>query len=152
MSTVSIRRVSHSEILAAPNAQQLIDEYAAECSIPDAKPQTQMYAAMEQSGALVCFGAHVANELVGFVSMLIAVMPHHGKRVATLESLFVLSSHRDSGAGDALLSAAEQYADDAADSGCLALLYTARVGSRLEKVLSRRAGCKASHTVFTRWL
>jgi hypothetical protein len=35
---------------------------------------------------------------------------------------------------------------------CVALLYTARIGSRLDKILSRRAGCEPSHTVFTRWL
>jgi GNAT superfamily N-acetyltransferase len=131
------------------NAQVLIDEYAAECSIFCHDPQVEMYAAMERSGALQCFGAFLANELIGFVSVLSAVMPHHGKRVATIESLFVLPAHRDSGAGDDLLSAAEQYATE---SECVALLYTARIGSTLEKILSRRAGCEASHTVFTRWL
>ncbi len=148
-SSVTIRRVSYSEILTAHNAQQLIDEYAAECSIPDHNPQAEIYAAMEKNGVLVCFGAYVAGDLVGFVSMLTAIMPHNGKRAATIESLFVLSAHRDSGAGNDLLAAAEYHA---AWSMCVALLYTARIGSRLDKILSRRAGCEPSHTVFTRWL
>lgn len=149
MASVSIRRCSYSEILAAPNASELIDEYAAECSLPDHNPQAAMYAAMEQNGALVCFGAYVAGDLIGFVSMLTAIMPHNGKRAATIESLFVLSARRFTGAGDDLLVAAEQHA---ADLECVALLYTTRIGSRLEKILKHRAGCDASHTVFTRWL
>jgi GNAT superfamily N-acetyltransferase len=147
--STTIRRVSYSEIFGAPNGQKLIDEYAAECSVPDADPQIGMYAAMEQSGALQCFGAYLDGRLIGFATVLKAVMPHHGKRVATLESLFVSPSDRDSGAGNDLLSAAEQFA---AVSACEALLCTARIGSTLEKVLSRRVGCNATHTGFTRWL
>ena len=149
MSTTSIRRVSYSTILAAHNASELIAEYAAECSIPDAAPQVELYEAMEGAGALQCFGAYVDEELVGFASVMHAIMPHHGKRVGTVESLFVLSAQRATGAGDALLSAAEQHA---AAAGCVALTYTARAGSRLEKILKRRAGCLASHSQFTRWL
>ncbi len=145
----TIRRVSYSEILGAPNAQELINEYAAECSIPDADPQRQIYAAMEQSGALQCIGAYIADELVGFVSILSGVMPHHGKRVATVESLFVLPSYRHSGAGNDLLSAAERYATEAE---CVAILYNTRINSRLEKVLLRRYECQPTHTVYTRWL
>ena len=151
------------EILCAVNAQQLIDEYAAECSVADADPQVELYAAVEQAGALHCFGAYVTpqrhgpvagdpvagDELVGFISVLNSPMLHNGKRVATIESFFVLAAHRRSGAGNRLLAAAKAYASE---SGCLGLLYTARIGSRLEKVLSRRAGCERSHTVFTEWL
>lgn len=148
-STAKIRWIYYSQFLGAPNAQELIDEYAAECSIPDAEPQHQMYEAMEKSGVLQCFGAYVADELIGFVSVLSSVMPHNGKRIATIESLFALPSHRDSGAGNALLSAAEQYTSE---SGCVALICTARVGSALETILSRRPGCEKSHSMFTRWL
>ncbi len=149
MSTPSIRRVSHLEILRAVNARELIAEYAAECSMPGAEPQAETYAAMEHAGALQCFGAYVAEELVGFVSVLTAVMPHNGKRMATVESLFVHPGHRGSGAGNDLLFAAEQYADE---TECVAITQTARIGSRLDRVLSRRAGSQPSHTVYTRWL
>ncbi len=149
MSTPSIRRVSHSEILCADNARELIAEYAAECSIPGAEPQADLYAALEQGGLLACFGAYIGRELVGLVSVVNTVMPHNGKRIATIESLFVAAGHRDSCAFSALTSAARQ---QAVDSGCTALLYTARVGSQLETILTHRAGCHRSHTIFTEWL
>lgn len=149
MPTYEVRACRAAEIFDDPASAELFAEYARECSIPEAEPQRRMYEAMEQSGALQGFGAYVAGELVGFVTILSSVMPHHGKRVATIESLFVLPSQRDSGAGNALLSAAKQYASE---SGCVVVLYTARIGSRLETVLYRRSGCKATHTVFSEWL
>lgn len=149
MSTPSIRRVSTLAILCAANSQQLIDEYAAECSIPGAEPQHAMYAALEKADAIQCFGLYVADELAGFISVLTSPMPHNGKRVATVESFFVSAPHRAGGSADALLTAAEQHA---AERGCLGLLSTAREGSTLEKVLSRRAGYQRSHVVFTKWL
>jgi GNAT superfamily N-acetyltransferase len=149
MSTPPIRRVSYWQILCARNARELIGQYAAECSVPDYHPQSEIYAALEHSGALQCFGAYLADELIGFISVLSAVMPHNGVRVANIESFFVLSPQRRCGTGNALLSAAETYATE---SGCGALVYNARVGSRLEKILTRRANCERSHSVFTRWL
>jgi GNAT superfamily N-acetyltransferase len=149
MSTTAVLRVSHVAILCAANARQLVDEYAAECSIPDAYPQEEKYAALEQSGALQCFAAYVDDELIGFASVLSAVMLHNGRRMAALESIFVSRSHRSSGAGNALLSAAEQYA---AEVECVGLSYLPRIGSALEKVLLRRSDCEPTHTMYTRWL
>jgi GNAT superfamily N-acetyltransferase len=126
-----------------------LDAYAKDCVMPDYAPQRQMYAAMENSGALHCFGAYANDVLVGFVSVVTDAMPHNGKRTATIESLFALPSHRKLGTGDALLSAAEAFAGV---SGFNPLSYTARKGSALEKILSRRKGCMASHTMFTKWL
>lgn len=135
----------YGEILAS----YLIQEYAAECCIPDAEPQPHIYAAMEQAGALECFGAYIDDALVGFVSVVSSIMPHNGKRIATIESIYAAPEHRDSGAGTALMDAAEEFS---ATSGCIVLIYTARVGSALEKVLSRRSGCSRSHAMFSRWL
>ena len=149
MSTTAVLRVSHVEILCAPNAQQLIDEYAAECSIPGADPQAERYAALEQSGALQCFAAYTDDELIGFASVLSAVMLHNGRRMGTLESIFVSQNHRSSGAGNALLTAAEQYA---AEVECVGLSYIPRIGSTMEKILLRRSDCLPTHTVYTRWL
>jgi GNAT superfamily N-acetyltransferase len=146
---LEIKPVSYSEILDAPNAAELLQEYSKDCVMPDYNPQRQMYAALENSGALHCFGAYADGILVGFVSVITGVMPHNGKLMATIESLFALPSHRKLGTGDALLSAVEKFA---VEGKYVALIYTARAGSILEVVLSRRPGCKESHTMFTRWL
>ena len=146
---LEIKPVSYSEILDAPNSAELLDAYAKDCVMPDYNPQRQIYQAMEKSGALYCFGAYVDDVLIGFVSVVTGVMPHNGKREATIESLFVLPSHRATGAASELMTTVEKVS---AVTGCVALLYTARAGSPLEVVLSRRPGCKESHTMFTRWL
>jgi len=149
MSTPSIRRVSYAEILGAANAPRLIAEYAAECSVPDYDPQAETYAALERAGTLQCFGAYVETDLVGFVSVLTTRMPHNGKRVATVESLFVDRASRGSGAANALLRVVEDYASE---RECVAITRTARIASRLDTVLSHRPNCLLTHRVYTTWL
>ncbi len=146
---VTIQSVRFSVILDAPNSADLIRAYATECLVPDSQPQPAIYAAMEKAGVLKCFAAYAGNVLVGFISILTAVMPHDGRLLATVESLFVSPDHRDTGAGNLLLDAAEEYARD---SGCSKLAATARVGSAFDKVLTRRAGYKLTHSQHTRWL
>ena len=149
MSTPSIRRISYTAILFARNADELITAYAAECSIPGSVPQPQLYAAMEQAGALQCFGAYVDADLVGFVSVLSVTMPHNGKRMGTIESIFVTPSHRSTSAATLLMSAAEQYADEL---DCVGLIYQPRIGSSLDKILAHRDNCVPTHITYTRWL
>ena len=139
--------VSYAEILDAPNWPPLRAEYAAECGEDFGEPQVQMYKELEISGRLQCFGAYLSGNLIGFVSVLIGIVPHHGNKVAAIESIFVSRANRDSGAGNELLDCAERCASD---SGCMTLIYTARAGSALETILSRRSGCRRSHTMFTR--
>lgn len=136
-----------AEIFDDPAGGALLAEYAEECGVEEAEPQRQMYEAMESAGALQCFAAYVEGALAGFVSVLCSAMPHHGRRVATAESIFVSAAHRKGGAGDALLDAAERHAEE---SGCICLVYTARAGSRLDKVLERRSGCTKTHAMYTR--
>jgi GNAT superfamily N-acetyltransferase len=145
---IKISKCSVLEILDRADGQGLVANYAEECCVPDAAPQRWMYIAMEESGVLTCFGAFVEGLLVGFVSVITSVMPHHGKLVATVESLYADPEHRDSGTGNGLMAEAERHARE---SGCVCLTYTARVGSRLETILALRAGCERSHEMFTKW-
>ena len=143
--------VSFIDILDAENADEILRAYAEECLVPGATPQRSIYEAMEKAGALQCFAAYTeaTDLLIGFVSVLTAVMPHTGQPLATIESLFVDLPCRGTGAGLALLAAAEQYAQD---FGCDKLVVTARVGSALDKVLSRRDGYTLTHLQHTRQL
>lgn len=146
-----IRPICYSDILSAPNADSLIAGYADECSIPaigKAAPQAEMYAKMEAANLMQCFGAYRDAELIGFASVLIGILPHYGQRVATMESLYVDPEYRGY-AGHTLLAAIENFASEA---DCVALLYSAPVGSKLERVLSLRASCIRTNSVFCKRL
>jgi GNAT superfamily N-acetyltransferase len=146
---VSILPVAYATIMDDPAFPPLLNAYTAECLVPDAEPQRAIYEGMERAGAIKCFGAYADGLLIGFASVLTAVMPHDGHCVATIESLFVGAEYRDTGAGNLLLAACRGIAVTAK---CRLIHYNARIGSRLDKVLSRRAGCNLTHNVYTEWL
>lgn len=148
----SIRAVSYADILGAPNARELFDEYGAECSIPEIgqiSPQAEMYASMEKSGMLKCFGAFHVKQLVGFATLVTFIVPHYGKRSATVESLFVDRAHRKSLLGLALLVKLERQAKE---MGCAAIQYSAPAGSILERLLSNRKSFRKTNSIFTKSL
>jgi len=143
-----IRQIKTREVFASPEANDLIWEYANECSIPGIariNPQADMYDAMEATGMLVCLGAFDGEALVGFATLMIAVLPHYGVRTATLESLFVAGRSRKKGFGARLLAAVEEYA---ISKDCEAILYSAPAGGQLEQVLSARKSCIKTNTIF----
>lgn len=144
-----IRPIRYTEILEATD---LLTEYAAECSIPEIGetcPQPEIYDALEKAGIVQMFGAFGGEKLVGFGSMLTTVLPHYGKKVATVESLFLAKNYRAGGLGLALMDAMEQAASA---SGCAAILYSAPTGGKLETLLSMRREYRQTNTVFCRKL
>lgn len=150
--TTDVRAVRYSEILDAPNAQALLAEYADECSLPELVPiipQREMYAMMERSGAFQCFGAYVGDRLAGFGSALTYVVPHYGRRIATVESLFLAEADRRWRTGNRLMDALENYGRE---QGCLLILYNAPAGSQFEKLLRMLKPYRHSNTVFLRVL
>lgn len=143
-----IERISYTAIIGSP----LIAENAAESSIPEIgpiNPQWDTYAALEKSGLFQCFGAFHEGELVGFAWILTPVLPHYGKRVGTLESLFVSSAFRHFGCGEALMRTVEQYAKEA---GCVGVLYSAPAGGNLERFLELKKSYRRTNSVFYRSL
>jgi GNAT superfamily N-acetyltransferase len=116
----------------------LLAEYAAECSVPavgQPNPQWEMYERMQAAGLMQAFAVYVDGAMVGFAGVLVTVLPHYGFRAATVESLFVASAHRSSGAGTRLMAAIEKYARTA---GCRLILYGAPAGGQLEALLGKR--------------
>lgn len=131
------------DLLAAPNWCALFDEYAAECGndgIGRPDMQVDQYRALEAAGILHVLAAHHAGSLVGYLSYLLTTLPHYGKRIAVSESFFVAEASRGTGAGVALLKAAE---DAALDAGAAGLLVSAPAGGRLDKLLDAK---RYSHT------
>ena len=131
-----IRPVSYRAILEAPNAHSLMSEYETECALPELapiSPQCDLYHAMEESGNFQAFGVYEGEKLIGFVTVLIWVVPHYGKKIASTESIFLSEAHRNSGLGAKMLALVEGYAKS---KGCAAVQYTAPVGSRFARLLA----------------
>lgn len=150
--SATIRLVNYRDIFDAPNATELFDAYARECSIPSIgapNPQIDIYDSMSKAGLMHCFGAYDNDALIGFAVVLSHVLPHYSKRVATVESLFTLSAYRRSGVGAKLLSIVESFA--CAD-GCVAILYSAPSGSTFERLLSRKQGYAKTNAVYCKEL
>lgn len=148
MSTV-IESILIDELWDKPEFEGLITEYAHESSIeglppPEAKYET--YQALESAGVLQTFAAYECGELVGFLSLLMPIMPHYSQLVATTESYFVAHHARKSGAGLKLLRTAETFCRD---HGAKGLLVSAPSHGRLAEVLPR-VGYEESNRVFFR--
>lgn len=130
-----IQPVSIAVLLAA---SELIAEYAEECSIPGIgaiDPQQAIYEALEHSGMLQSFAAFNGDKMVGFANILTPVLPHYGKRVATVESLFMGKANRNTGAGGELMRHIENFAKE---QGCMGILYSAPAESALEYLLQAK--------------
>ena len=133
---IDIRSTTCAELFQEPNIKALLDEYAAECSIPELgliNPQCAIYDALEATGGLQAFGVYSGGILVGFAVVLIYILPHYGKKVATTESIFVAKDHRKGDIGGRLLLFIESYAKS---RECVAFLYSAPAGSQFDHLLA----------------
>lgn len=96
MSTLSIRRISYADILEDPSASRLIAAYAAERIDPSVGPINlgiDTYAAMEHSGSSRYFSVCEGKVLFGFANILQVVLPHYGRKFATVETIIVDLGH-----------------------------------------------------------
>lgn len=131
---------------------ELLKEYAKECSIPELgeiNPQWAMYDQMERAGMCQFFGAFDGEQLIGFASLLIYMLPHYGVKAASCESIFTSAAHRKSGAGSRLIKRIEIYAKE---QGCKGMLYSAPTQGKLELLLSFRKSCRRTNAVFCKKL
>lgn len=143
--------VTYRQLLDDPACDALLAEYAAECCLPELgeiAPQRDLYERMEASGGLQCFGVY-KERLIGFFTVLVYVLPHYGRKIATTESLFLSKLHRSGRDGREMLNYIEAYANE---KGCTAVLYTAPVGSQFSTLLSCRQPYRHSNNVFIRGL
>ena len=142
-----IRPSTYAELIAQA---ELVKEYAAECSIPEigeVQPNGEIYVAMECIGVVQVFAAFDNEQMIGFAAVLMPVMPHYSKRVATVESIFVTESQRKSGIGKDLMRTIEDYAKE---KGCAAILYSAPTSGKLERMLTLSKRYRQTNTVFCR--
>ncbi|GAB3458480.1 GNAT family N-acetyltransferase [Insolitispirillum peregrinum] len=152
MARVSVRPCSCSEIFEHPDFDRLRREYGEETAIaglPDPQSKLEVYFSLEGSGTFQAYGAFCGAELVGFAAVIVPMMPHYGVCVAVMESLFVGWDWRRSGAGIALIRAAERHARTARAPG---LLISAPVVGPLAEVLERMRGYRETNRIFLKEL
>lgn len=148
---LEIRPCKFSEVAESENFADLCDEYALESSInglPAPIPHCDTYRMLEHSGCMHIFSAHDDDALIGFIALLVSFNPHYSAHIGVVESFFVAGDQRKSGAGLALLRAAELCA---IENGAAGMLVSAPVGGRLEYVLSRQP-YRQTNSVFFRGL
>lgn len=145
---LTINHTTMAAIEAAPTIAALMAEYEAESANRDIgpiNPQWLTYRMMESHGILKAISAEVDGQLVGFMLLLIPVLPHFGQVVGVSESYFVAAAHRHTGAGDRLRQAAEALCTEA---GARGLIMSAPCGGDLERVLPRKGYRPASTHFF----
>lgn len=148
---ITIRQCDLAEFWSQPNVDEILSEYALESSIdglPEPNPNREVYSAMEACGAFSMLCAFRGDELIGFLTMVVSLNPHYGQIIAVTESYFVAKDARYTGAGLRLLQEAEFHARS---KRAIALMVSAPVGSRLERVLPGR-GFRETNRAFFRGL
>jgi len=146
-----VRKVTVAEVAAAPNLDYLFADYASEAKnkdLPEHRPNIAAYAGMERAGILHLFAAYHDDYLVGFITLLVTVIPHNDARMATVESFYVADDYRKGGTGQRLLDAAEAYAKL---EGVLSFFVSAPIGGRLAQALPM-LGYRETNRVFFRSL
>ena len=146
---MKVERSSVAAIVGAPEFPALAAEYAAECAIAGLPPPTakmKTYRQLEAAGMLQIFAAFDdAGGLIGLITVLAPVLPHYSVPVAVSESFFVARAHRRTGAGLALLRAAEDLARELGSPG---LLVSAPFEGDLFRVLPRRGYAETNRVFF----
>ncbi len=145
-----IRNCTISEIEAAPNISELLEEYACESSIsglPHPSAKGEVYKLIESTGALHTIAAFLDDMLIGFVTILASPLPHYGILIAVVESIFVTKAHRKTGAGLKLIREAERYAKSVRSPG---LLVSAPYGGDLAEVLPSIGYVESNRVFFKR--
>jgi GNAT superfamily N-acetyltransferase len=140
------------DIRTAPNLDELVNEYAHEVRIaemPWPRVDWAIYRRLEQAGALHVFAARDdAGTLVGFVVMIVSVMPEYGVTLACTEAFFVGSAWRHTGAGLKLLVAADTRAREVKAPG---LAVSAPLGGKLAELLPKCGFREIGRTFFKRY-
>ena len=143
-----VRPISVSQFKAFHGVEEMLSRYAEESAIdgmPKFKPDWNAYIAMENVGAFHLIGVFVEDVIVGFISVMVTVMPHYSVPVAVTESFYVLPEYRKGGNGVKLLKEAEAYA---VSKGAEGLLVSAPYSGDLDRYLSNTKRYRQTNAVF----
>ena len=124
-----IKKINIDHLKSCAEFSELLQEYADECPPKDNRPH---------------FYNEELDRLVGFVTVLVTMLPKYTSLVASTESFFVSQPYRKTLAGIKLLRAAE---NEAIESGAFGMLVSAPHDGPLSKVLPK-AGYDLNDVVF----
>jgi GNAT superfamily N-acetyltransferase len=147
---VEIKQCTVDEFFAHPGASALLAEYAAESAIagmPTPNPNAERYAVLVQAGAAVPLVAFDGDDMLGFLVLLVALNPHYSAVIGVVESIFVASARRKTGAGLRLLREAENLAQS---RGAVGFLVSAPLGGRFAEVLEAHGAYRETNRIFFR--
>ena len=134
---MEVKDVPASAIWTSQEFEQIVRDYCEESGNPEigeADPSIEYYQRMEKYGVLRCAAAYEGERIVGIVVVVTTLYPHFGKRVASVESLWLDRKHRAGGAGLKLIRKAQAMARE---MGAVGIHYGARSGSRLAQLYGR---------------
>lgn len=145
---------SSGEIFDDPCWPILFAEYEHECAnklFGSTSPARETYEGLERMGAAKCFAVITEEVLCGFAFVLIAPVPHYGRKFATVESVFVARAMRGTRLGRMLMLSMEEHAKA---SGCQGIFYSAPAGSDFARLmfLSENDGYVNTNHIFCRRL
>jgi|DEB0MinimDraft_4_1074332.scaffolds.fasta_scaffold02103_5 GNAT superfamily N-acetyltransferase len=143
---MDIRCVTLDDLCSHPSFSDMLREYEQECALgglPANFCETS-YRELESNGLINILAAYNGDQLLGFLSLMITILPKYTLPIASSESFFVSPKHRKTGAGLRLLKTAEYLATE---RGAVGMLMSAPTGSRLESV-AVGVGYAPSNTVF----
>jgi len=152
-SNIVVRQTNMESLELESSFHALVEEYVAESrpeEMPRHNPDMAGYKRLEAVGMLSVLGAYDGDELVGFIIIMVAPVPHYGSdaKLATTESYFVALAHRRGGTGLKLLRAAEARAKE---MGAVVMFVSAPMNGRLVQAMPS-FGYRESNRVFCRRL
>lgn len=149
---MEIKQCTVDEFFAHPGVRELIAEYAVESSIagmPTPRPNEGQYRVLIEAGFAHALVAVEGDDMLGFLVLLVSLNPHYSAVIGVVESFFVASARRKSGAGLRLLREAEHLAQS---RGAVGFLVSAPFGGRLAEVLETHSAYQETNRVFFRGL
>ena len=149
---IEVKIVTADDVLNNENSSFLYEKYAEESKgdyldVANS-PSVESYKTLEDLGMLTTIGAYNDGKLIGFLSLITAVMPHYGEKSSTIESFFVLKEFRKYGTAKRMMDLAT---NSAKENNSVVMFMSAPIGSRLDSV-AKYMGFKETNIVFTKKL
>lgn len=99
-------------------------------------PDLDLYRSRESRGTLILLGAFADDVPAGYAVGWVYLHPHYQVQTGWHDALYLDPAHRHGPAGLVLMRAVE---DAARERGAVLMLWSAKPGSRLDRILERTA-------------